>query len=1492
MKKFRIIVLTMLLFLPITFIGCGKNKGILSTPNIIEINGGTIVFSHIADAQYYTLNINGQELILDATNSTYTKIENGLIHYDASKIFVVGDSYTVKIQAHANKRPSSNYSSSASYLHNGKTYTPQNIKTNSTILTWDSAENAHYYIVKMITPNDSVVYDKDGNVLHQDDSSSIAKANLTEYKFNTNQFDFSSLLKTAGIYKFYVCSAIGEGDTRTLSNYSSRVTYTHSAQLATPINSEVYTEDGELFLHTVIDTNTTALTISCNDIVHSLEFSGTDDVFEKLHENVVRVNLNKFFSSHINSNQLNFNDQKPFVFTTQSLNNTGIIENNFYTPSKTSDPCVYSENEILSIPNLTLEYSENDSCYKAIWNGNSLNVGAYKLIVATPAELICYTLDNNVFSLLLKEEFVAVAIQAVGAHSYKSSDVSNFVFKPGFTQDSSPTLSINNEKFSWTTIDADYYVLTFGNEVIKIPGNKLEYATPTYAMHSNYNFRLTAIKNGKAYATTTLNKTLEEQLNAPTFSATQGFNSKNIYELTFTGDDNAFGYYVYIQKENDGYERINKLFTSTTIDLTQYITDEQGLSNYKVVVQSVAKPNSGYTSSGYSSEIGVAHLQVLDSPKFFDVGGFITPIVKKYVDNELKYILKFTGVEHAKSYSVFINYSHFSITATSNEDSSKIWEIDVTDYLKYANIYTISISAVPDENANNMHESEKTTTQYVVSKQLETVQNVKVTETDGVYILSFDTVNNAHEYQVRIVKENDGDYASYLASLGLSHTFNVNFSTDITKYVQQQGRYYFYITALASTENGSFYSNSNESNYATVSKLTSLKAPEIISIEGNDENTNFILSWKGDEHSDYYLIYAKSANGLETEFIKQISSNDDHENLSLDVKTAMNIEGNYSFTIYSMVSSTSDNAAAYTSSQGTTQNLAYSYKSIQDFKRSTVYMYDSSTDYYIDNIKELKNLLWYNYLYEQNEKGLSLMLNTSKHNGTVNPVRSTIIALAEDAYKDNVQIYNFAQDSTWQTYISSESSATNNDLFKYLCKKILLAYPEFNILTWGENPVQSIDNVFNIKYKNELNQEKASNLDLAISSNISYTNEHKYISQDLRKSATGSFAIDQREEMVVTTTEQLLHATVANKKPRFVGNSLVAESVYQKAKLVLSAIVSNSMTDYEKTEAIFKWLANNFDLAYYTVSGQVKISGSVESNNLTKYGLSDKYYLEGIFNAVDENGEVPTRTTATSFGYSKAFALLCRIEGIEAIVVNGTYDHTFHGTVRHAWNKVNIATISNSQKAWYAVDITFSANHVNFSNFKQGYTTGSHAYFLKSDTKANDTNLQHHLFGLNTDISNVVDLSHLTEQVHDCYTEFNYYSNAKFSLTSEQINQVLGSSQYKDISYFMSYIGDTSYQVYYASLDGNLQNFILNGLIYASYNAMQNESHRSVFEFNYDYLVYNTNSPTLSSNNWNGAFNEFKNHCSDFSKKAETIYVDIQTTTTTIVFVVEYKPNA
>ena len=57
------------------------------------------------------------------------------------------------------------------------------------------------------------------------------------------------------------------------------------------------------------------------------------------------------------------------------------------------------------------------------------------------------------------------------------------------------------------------------------------------------------------------------KLDAPTISHSQGFTSAKLYELTFTGVENAIGYYVHIKgKESASFEKINILYSTTEID--------------------------------------------------------------------------------------------------------------------------------------------------------------------------------------------------------------------------------------------------------------------------------------------------------------------------------------------------------------------------------------------------------------------------------------------------------------------------------------------------------------------------------------------------------------------------------------------------------------------------------------------------------------------------------------------------------------------------------------------------------------------------------------------------------------------------------------------------------------------------------------------------------------------------------------------------------------
>ncbi len=150
----------------------------------------------------------------------------------------------------------------------------------------------------------------------------------------------------------------------------------------------------------------------------------------------------------------------------------------------------------------------------------------------------------------------------------------------------------------------------------------------------------------------------------------------------------------------------------------------------------------------------------------------------------------------------------------------------------------------------------------------------------------------------------------------------------------------------------------------------------------------------------------------------------------------------------------------------------------------------------------------------------------------------------------------------------------------------------------------------------------------------------------------------------VFNSEQLFYVVEQGYKPIFDSiltiNSDVVR-VYNEAKYILRNIITSDMNAYEKVHAIYDWLIINvtYDkrLKDYVVEGV---------SDTRKYR---GFYLEGVF--LDRR--------AVCDGISKAFVLLCRLEGIECIRVKGV---ALDGSYSHAWNKVRINDM------WYIVDAT------------------------------------------------------------------------------------------------------------------------------------------------------------------------------------------------------------
>lgn len=194
------------------------------------------------------------------------------------------------------------------------------------------------------------------------------------------------------------------------------------------------------------------------------------------------------------------------------------------------------------------------------------------------------------------------------------------------------------------------------------------------------------------------------------------------------------------------------------------------------------------------------------------------------------------------------------------------------------------------------------------------------------------------------------------------------------------------------------------------------------------------------------------------------------------------------------------------------------------------------------------------------------------------------------------------------------------------------------------------------------------------------------------------FAIDNLTKTApVETVGQLLMAVQNGRKPEFTKPNTDAELTYEYAKNVLSKICNNSMTDAEKAVAIHDWIVINNKYANDTYQAASGEPFSIDNlNDMSFFASGTLLYHYSVCT-----------------GYAQTFALLCSIEGIEAITTFGLcgsdidYSKVHFDSSRllstllylvqkknslanigaHSWNRVNI-DIGNG-KQWYIVDATW-----------------------------------------------------------------------------------------------------------------------------------------------------------------------------------------------------------
>lgn len=211
-----------------------------------------------------------------------------------------------------------------------------------------------------------------------------------------------------------------------------------------------------------------------------------------------------------------------------------------------------------------------------------------------------------------------------------------------------------------------------------------------------------------------------------------------------------------------------------------------------------------------------------------------------------------------------------------------------------------------------------------------------------------------------------------------------------------------------------------------------------------------------------------------------------------------------------------------------------------------------------------------------------------------------------------------------------------------------------------------------------------------------------------------NFYIDSvKETMSVSTSNMLYKAVAWGYKPVFMGSQAEnLKQIYDNAKDALSYIVSDEMSEYEKVHAIYDYIIYNVRYDHDCANAEDKyVSGNLSLNEKMKYY---GYYLEGIF--LDKFYKKDMH--AVCDGKSKAFVLMCGIEGITAVRISGKASSDGQNPGGHAWNKVLLDLNGTGDKEWYFVDTTWGDVGDDSKEFL------SHAYFLLSDDEVKNTHVE------------------------------------------------------------------------------------------------------------------------------------------------------------------------
>ena len=310
-----------------------------------------------------------------------------------------------------------------------------------------------------------------------------------------------------------------------------------------------------------------------------------------------------------------------------------------------------------------------------------------------------------------------------------------------------------------------------------------------------------------------------------------------------------------------------------------------------------------------------------------------------------------------------------------------------------------------------------------------------------------------------------------------------------------------------------------------------------------------------------------------------------------------------------------------------------------------------------------------------------------------------------------------------------------------------LTYPRMASISYAYQ-----DGEFKIALVKDLTENEAS---------VSLTDEEDFVVQlgnifalqsQGRSSGYDKFPIDFVENTYeVTTSNQLFYVLSHGYRP-LPRTGSKAESIYNQFRDIMRKICDDTMSDLEKVRAIYEWIILNVQYDNATAYPDITTElGQFVANSENSH-LFDAFYLEGVL-----------RGSAVCDGMSKAYSVMCAIEGIDCVRVTG--EDIINGGAGHAWNKVKIGG------KWYLSDPTWGNSSMGSDNNKREFI--AYQYFLFTDEVRSSV----HGYGK----------QNYTYYVADSEFDYQgYYSSRKMEIENYTFDLYIDSDE--EFSYLLDYI--------------------------------------------------------------------------------------------------------